>query len=99
MVINMCHYLIFGNGYLGNRFANFLKDSIMADRRISTINDIDSQIKMHNPEIVINAIGKTGSPNIDWCEEHRDETFFSNVTVPTLIAEVCTNADVRMVHI
>jgi dTDP-4-dehydrorhamnose reductase len=61
--------------------------------------DMSLQIKEYNPEIVINTVGKTGRPNIDWCEENREETFFSNVTVPTLMAEACTNADVRMVHI
>ena len=92
-------YLVFGNGYLGNRFSNFLQDSIISYSRINTIDDISLQIQEHNPDIVINCIGKTGRPNIDWCEEHREETFFSNVAVPTLMAEACTNADVRMVHI
>ena len=63
------------------------------------MNDVSLQIKEHNPEIVINTIGKTGRPNIDWCEEHREETFFSNVTIPALMAEACTNANIRMVHI
>ncbi len=36
---------------------------------------------------------------MDWCEDHKDETLFSNVTVPTLIAESCANFDIRMVHI
>ena len=95
----MVKYLIFGNGFIGNRFANFIQDSIIADHRIHIINDVDSQIKIHNPEIVINAIGKTGHPNIDWCESHRDETFFSNVTVPTMMTEACMETDTYMTHI
>lgn len=98
-VYDMTNYLIFGNGFIGNRLANFLQDSTISYSRINTINDVSLQIKEHNPEIVINAIGKTGRPNIDWCEDHREETLFSNVTVPILIAEACKNADIRMVHI
>lgn len=99
MVINMCRYLIFGNGFIGNRIHNFLQESVIADNRINIISDVDSQIEMYSPEIVINAIGKTGRPNIDWCESNKEDTFFSNVTVPTLMAESCENANVKMVHI
>lgn len=95
----MCRYLIFGNGFIGNRFVNFLQDSAISHSRINIINDIESQIDVYSPEIVINAIGKTGRPNIDWCESNKDETFFSNVTVPAIMAESCENANIRMVHI
>lgn len=91
-------YLIFGNGYLGNRFYNFLHESIIADGRINTIDDIFLQIEKYHPEIIVNCIGKTGKPTVDWCESHREETFFSNVTVPTMIAECCTETDIYMVH-
>lgn len=95
----MRHYLIFGNGFMGNRFDNFLQESVIADGRINTIDDISLQIKEHNPKIVINTVGKTGRPNIDWCETHREETFFSNVTVPSLMAEACADTETYMVHI
>jgi 3,5-epimerase/4-reductase len=95
----MTKYLVFGNGFIGNRFANFLQDSTISYSRINKIDDVDLQIKIHDPEVVINTIGKTGRPNVDWCELNKDETFFSNVTVPTLIAEACENANIRFVHI
>ena len=95
----MCRFLIFGNGWLGNKFNNYLDDAILVKERINSIKDIEKQIIKNNPKIVINAIGKTGRPNIDWCELHKDETFFSNVTIPTLMEEVCTNTDIYMVHI
>lgn len=94
----MVKYLIFGNGFIGNRFGNFLQGSVIVDKRINTIGDIFLQIEKYNPEIIINCIGKTGKPNIDWCEGHKDETFFSNVTIPTMIAEVCKDTDIYMVH-
>lgn len=97
--INMCKYLILGNGFIGNRFYNFLHDSAIAHERINTIDDIFAQIDKYNPETIINAVGKTGRPNIDWCESNKDITFFSNVTVPTMIAEVCAETDIYMVHI
>lgn len=95
----MTEYLIFGNGFIGNRFANFIEDSAISYSRINTIDDILKQIKEYNPKVVINCIGKTGRPNIDWCEANKDETFQSNVTVPTMMAEACKEIDTYMVHI
>jgi dTDP-4-dehydrorhamnose reductase len=34
------------------------------------------------PDVVINAAGKTGKPNVDWCEDHKEETLRSNDTGP-----------------
>jgi UDP-glucose 4,6-dehydratase len=35
---------------------------------------------------------------VDWCEVHKEETFFSNVTIPTYMAEVCQDTGLYMVH-
>lgn len=95
----MTKYLIFGNGFLGNKFLNYLPDSTIAEGRINTINDVYMQIDKYNPDIIINCIGKTGIPNVDWCEYHREETFFSNVTIPAFIAEACQERKKYMVHL
>jgi 3,5-epimerase/4-reductase len=91
-------YLIFGNGFIGNKLLNYLPDSVIVQERVSSINDIHQQIEKYDPEVVINCIGKTGVPNVDWCEIHKEETFFSNVTVPTYMAEVCEELEKYMVH-
>lgn len=36
-------------------------------------------LKQESPNIVINAAGKTWSPNIDRCETHKEETILTNV--------------------
>lgn len=96
----MVKYLIFGNGFLGNRFANYLGDDVVLIKsKIETIEDIEACILEFEPEIVINAIGRTGRPNIDWCESNKERTFESNVTIPTYLAECCENNGVRLVHL
>lgn len=102
----MCKYLILGNGFLGNRLYNYFRDNredvILSNERIGSITtskEIKFLITKHQPEIVINAIGKTGRPTVDWCELNKESTFFSNVTIPTFIAEVCNDTDIRMVHL
>jgi len=92
-------YLIFGAGYLGKQFSDFLDDSILSEKRINSKEDIISEIEKYNPKIVINCIGKTGNPNVDWCEEHKEMTTFSNVELPYLMAISCQELDKRLVHI
>lgn len=102
----MCKYLILGNGFLGNRIYNYFRenreDVILSDERIGSIatsKELKFLMTKHQPEIVMNMIGKTGRPNIDWCESNKESTFFSNVTIPTFMAEVCNDIDIRMVHL
>ena len=95
----MTKYLILGNGFIGKRFQNFLQDSTTSSARINSIEDVKKEIEKHNPEFVINCIGKTGRPNIDWCEEHKEETFQSNFIVPLHIFSACYILNKKMVHI
>jgi len=91
--------LILGKGFIGTRFNGYLKDSVLSDKRIISIQDVKDEIEKHDPDIIINCIGKTGRPNIDWCETHKGETMFSNVVVPAMIAQACEEKKIRMVHI
>ena len=34
---------------------------------------------------------KTGRPNVDWCEDHKTETLFSNVTAPLIFPRATKN--------
>lgn len=93
-------YLIFGNGYLGNK----LRDAIGEEAEISSIDignieKVKHTIEEKKPEIIINCAGKTGRPNIDWCENNKEETMYSNVVGPLVLAKVCSEYNVFMVHI
>ncbi|OGF51546.1 hypothetical protein A3I27_01585 [Candidatus Giovannonibacteria bacterium RIFCSPLOWO2_02_FULL_43_11b] len=90
--------MIFGNGWLGNKF----KDSFHVALSPADITDkkaiVDELIK-YRPECVINAAGKTGKPNIDWCEDHKMETISSNVIGPLILAEICLKKNIYFGHI
>lgn len=90
--------LIFGKGFFGNRFHNFLENSVLSDARINCAKDAEDEINRVEPDVVINCIGITGKPNIDWCEDHKAETLFGNVTVPLLLLEACQRTGVKLVH-
>jgi len=60
---------------------------------------IERFIDKAKPDVVINCLGKTGRPNVDWCETHKDDTMIANVTIPTLLAEVTHRHGIQLVHI
>ena len=95
----MTKYLIFGNGYLGNKFNEFLEESTLSEARINSVEDVKTEIQKHNPEFIINCAGKTGKPNVDWCEENKIETLEGNILVPTYMAIACKQLNKKMVNI
>lgn len=103
--LNACHdpgmsrILIFGPGYLGERLARELSDAVLSTARIDDIDQVVEALETHQPEAVVNAAGKTGKPNVDWCEAHPLETFRSNVIGPLALAEACQHAGVYLLHL
>lgn len=93
-------YIIFGDGYLGNKFKNALGDeAVISSADIGNIVEVREILQKEKPEIIINCAGRTGRPNIDWCEDHKDETLYSNVTGPLVLAKVCSENNIFMVHL
>jgi len=92
-------YLIFGrNGWLAKKFNDYLEDSEISNVDITDLGAIREELEKKKPEIVINAAGVTGRPNIDWCEEHKLETVTGNVTGPLNILQACSERDIHWVH-
>ena len=92
-------HLIFGNGYLGQKFNEHFKDSVMSSVRIKVEQDVLKEIEKYKPDWILNCAGITGRPNIDWCEDNKQKTFDGNVLLPLTIARVCKKAGVRMMHL
>ncbi len=96
--------LVFGAGYMGKRISDRFGYKL-SNLRINFDEDpewdvkLEKLVKDHKPDLIINAIGKTGRPNIDWCEGHRQETLHGNVTVPLLLGEFTHRKGIYFVHI
>lgn len=60
---------------------------------------IDSILSAYEPDVLINCIGKTGRPNVDWCESHKDDTMNANVTIPLLLSDVCKRNNIHLIQI
>ncbi len=91
--------LIFGKGYIANKFKAYFDGAEISDVRIEDISAVKAELERVRPDVVVNCAGKTGRPNVDWCEDHKMETLFGNVTVPLILAKACEELGVYMVHI
>lgn len=79
--------LVFGNGWLGNRLAEHFNGSV-ADADILDTERIASVLMDVRPDVIINAAGKCGVPNIDWCEASEDNkrlTLYVNAYGPPVL--------------
>jgi dTDP-4-dehydrorhamnose reductase len=91
--------LIFGKGYMGNRCAQMWgQQATLSDVMVRSVDDALDEIARVQPDVVFNAAGIKGTPNVDWCEDHPLETIRGNTTMPLLLADACQQAGVYMLH-
>lgn len=92
--------LIFGSrGYLGGHFMGLYPEASTPSVDIADAQAVAEALDAAKPDVVINAAGKTGKPNVDWCESHRGETLRSNVLGPLVLLEECTKRKALFVHL
>jgi len=60
---------------------------------------IASILDNYKPNVVVNCIGKTGRPNIDWCESNKEITAATNISLPILLANECAKQNVHLIQI
>lgn len=53
----------------------------------------------YKPDVLINCIGKTGRPNIDWCEANKEIVASTNTSLPILLAEECALKSIHLIQI
>ncbi len=92
--------LIFGNGWLGNKYKNYFGASAtITSTDIGDKDAVAAILEKTKPQIVINTAGKTGRPNVDWCESHKEETVYSNIAGALVLAHECMLRDIQFVHL
>lgn len=94
-------YLILGpRGWIGGKITSLLHaqnaDVHTTLARLEDASAIAAALDEVQPDCVINCAGKTGRPNIDWCEEHKVETIESNVIGTLIVANECAKRGVHL---
>jgi dTDP-4-dehydrorhamnose reductase len=91
--------VIFGAGFIGKRLAEAIPGSTLVDADIADRAVVQQTLAANYASVIINAAGKTGRPNVDWCETHQQETFRSNVTGALVLADVAAETGAYLLHL
>ncbi len=95
----MSGILVFGNGWIGNKFIERYPEARMSVVVIEKPRDLAEVLEFEEPDAVINCAGLTGSPNVDWCETHQLETAMANTWLPITMANECSKLGIHLTHL
>jgi dTDP-4-dehydrorhamnose reductase len=97
--------LVLGKGYISsyvvptlnknNTVFNFSKKEL----DYTNPKTLTTYLKTNKTDWIINSSGYTGNPNVDACEDHKEECYHYNVTVPLYITKVANHFDIPIIHI
>lgn len=98
-------FLVFGGktGWLGQQIVQLITNlgykAVCAESRLENRQDIIEEIKKVKPDYIINAAGLTGKPNVDWCEDHRQETIRANVLGELNLADIAFLFNIHLTNL
>ena len=94
--------LLGSTGFIGSYFKEALPKAgfEVFDPRIEIrdYDEVEKAVRSLEPDVIINATGMTGRPNVDWCETHQEETFSVNVDGSLNIAKAAHQHGINMVQ-
>lgn len=97
--------LIFGGktGWIGQKIVNILEENnytvICATARLEQRHEIEREIDAFKPDFIVNAAGVTGRPNVDWCEDHQQETIRTNIIGTLNLADVAYQHNIHVTNL
>jgi 3,5-epimerase/4-reductase len=95
----MSRIVVFGAGFLGHRFEKDLPGAVLSTADITDKHAVLAAIRDAGAGAVVNCAGKTGRPNVDWCEVHPFETYRANVIGALTLADACREAGAYLLHL
>lgn len=96
--------LIFGGyGWIGKKIVKILENEgnsvICASSRLEQREELIKEIVNLRPDCIINAAGKIGKPNVDWCESHKQETIRVNVLGLLNLVDIAFLYNIHIINI
>ncbi|KAK3719047.1 hypothetical protein LTR37_004611 [Vermiconidia calcicola] len=97
-------FLIWGErgwiaGQLKTHLTKLGKDVHSTAVRMQNQAEVHKELDKIKPTHVINCAGKTGRPNVDWCEDHKLETIESNVIGPLILIKACNERNIHLTNL
>jgi dTDP-4-dehydrorhamnose reductase len=92
--------LIVGKGYIAKRCAAAWPEEVIVPKeKIFSAGDARAMFEKYQPDVILNAAGVRGKPNVDWCEMHQLETVQGNVELPLFLAEAAAEKSLYLLHL
>ncbi len=95
-------FLVFGGktGWIGQKLITLIQEknhiALAANSRLENREAVEREIFEVKPDFIFNAAGITGTPNVDWCEDHQQATIRSNIIGALNLADV---AHLHQIHV
>jgi len=67
----------------------------LAESRTYDRESVIAEIEKYKPTHILNAAAVTGRPNVDWCEDHKQETIRTNVIGCLNIADIAAQKNIH----
>lgn len=83
-------------GYIGNEILKYIPNGIGLDIRLENIHELKRCFSILKPKNIVSAAGISGKPTIDWCESHKSETMFTNVTCQLNLIHLCKEMGIHL---
>lgn len=84
-----------GKGFI----ANHLPYEQITEKLIPWQSHVRKTLEHFKPDVLVNCVGITGRPNIDWCESNKSETYIGNVVLPALVGAECEKLEIHHIMI
>ncbi len=97
-------FLIFGakTGWIGQKLVDLceLRDLqvVAASSRLENQPDVEKELDNFKPTHVLLAAGLTGTPNVDWCEDHKEQVIRTNVTSTLFLIDACSKRNIHVTN-
>lgn len=98
--------VILGSGYISQAYQIFFKEKEISYTVLSRsfldytdYNNLYNFLSQNRPSLLINAAGYTGNPNVDGCENHKEECYLANVELPSNIGKICKDLNISWGHV
>lgn len=93
--------LLGATGYIGSAFYAEMERRKMDFAAPFRDRNLHSSVygRSGNVDLVINAAGYTGKPNVDACEQNKMDCMMGNVIMPQMLIKVCAVESVPILHV
>lgn len=93
-----------GSGYIGNKLCRGLQARgrevrVISRQTCNYLSEKEVGSAIHGSQFVINAAGYTGRPNVDACENHKEECLYANSVLPGIVRRACERRSLPWIHV